>query len=117
MANYKSGFERTIAVQLTQAKVKFEYEPVKFKYTTDHEYTPDFLLPNGIYIEVKGLLRREDRAKMIAVKKQHPLLDVRFVFMNAYGKIEGGKLRNFEWAERAGFKWAGGRIPEEWFSE
>lgn len=116
MPNYKSGFERTIATQLTQAKVTFEYEAEKIPYTIHHQYEPDFKLSNGIFIEAKGLLRREDRAKMIAVRNQHPHLDIRFVFMSN-NRIEGGKMTCTEWATRAKYQWAVGRIPEEWFTE
>ena len=45
-------------------------------------YIPDFVLDNGIIIETKGLFTSEDRRKHIEVQKQHPELDIRFVFTN-----------------------------------
>jgi hypothetical protein len=113
-SNFKSGFERTLATQLKNAKVKFEYEGLKIPYTINHIYHPDFILPNGIIIEAKGRFMDGDAAKMRAVKYQHPELDIRFVFMSAHSKVTRMKQTYAEWADRHGFPWADGRIPEEW---
>jgi len=114
MAGFRSGFERTLDTQLKMAKVKYSYETLKIPYTLSGEYNPDFILANGIIIEAKGKLDSDDRRKMIAVKKQHPELDIRFVFMKAQGPIVGGKQTNAAWAEKNGFPWASERIPTEW---
>ena len=52
-----------------------------------HNYTPDFLLPNGIYLECKGYWEAEDRRKIKAVKQQHPEIDLRMVFQAPFNKI------------------------------
>jgi hypothetical protein len=111
---YKSGFERTLATQLTHSGVGWSYETVKIPYTLDGTYNPDFILDNGIYIEAKGLLDRESKRKMVAVHKQHPELDIRFVFMQADKKIPGSKQTHGEWATKNGYQFAEGKIPEEW---
>lgn len=116
MPNYRSGFERTVATQLTQAKVTFEFEKYVFPYVINHEYTPDFRLGNGIFVEAKGKLRKEDRAKLIAVKAQYPELDLRLLFMRGSESIAGGRITNAQWAERNGFIWAEGRMPESWYA-
>jgi hypothetical protein len=54
---------------------------------------------------------------MIAVKNQHPEIDIRFVFMDANKRIPGSKQTHGQWAEKNGFKWADGEIPAEWLSE
>ena len=93
------------------------YETMKIPYSINHVYNPDFILDNGIIIEAKGRFRPGDVAKMRAVKAQHPHLDIRFVFMAAHNKIPGQKSTYAQWAERHGFPWADGVIPEEWLVE
>lgn len=83
-------------------------------YTLEGNYSPDFVLDNGIIIEGKGLLDREAKRKMIAVKRAHPDLDIRFVFQNADKKVPGTKQTHGEWAARNGFPYADGEIPEDW---
>lgn len=114
----RSGFERTLATQLKMAKVPFEYESLKIPYTINHTYSPDFVLRNGVIIEAKGYFRdAREPAKMRAVKAQHPHLDIRFVFMDAHKRIPGQRTTHAQWAERHGFQWASGTIPEEWYND
>lgn len=111
---YKSGFERTLSIQLAQSGVKWDYETLELPYTLHRNYNPDFILANGIIIEAKGRLERESKAKMAAIKKQYPDLDIRFVFQYPDKKIAGTKQTHSQWAERNGFPWADSRIPEDW---
>jgi hypothetical protein len=108
----RNAFERNLGAQLKKAKIEFEYEPIKIQYVKN--YIPDFVLDNGTIIEAKGRFIHDDAAKMIAVKTQHPELDIRFVFYNAHAKISRSKLTYANWADKNGFPWADGRIPEEW---
>lgn len=117
LKSIKSGFERTLAAQLKAAKVPFEYESLKLPYSIDHTYHPDFILPNGIIIEAKGYFRPGDIAKMRAVKRAHPSLDIRFVFMYKDKRIPGQKTTHEQWAERHGFPYASEKIPETWLQE
>lgn len=115
---YKSGFERTLAAALSSRGVKFAYEDTVVPYRLDREYNPDFhLLKSNIFVEAKGLLDRDSKAKMAAVKKQHPELDIRFVFMDANKKVPGSKQTHGQWASKNGFVWADREIPEEWLNE
>ena len=112
---YKSGFERTVAANLSSRGVKYLYESIQLPYVLERTYNPDFELPDhNLIIEVKGLLDRESKAKMAAVKKQHPNIDIRFVFMKADKKIPGTRQTHGEWATRNGFIWSEGSVPEEW---
>lgn len=112
---YKSGFERTLAASLSGRGIKFGYESKQVPYILERTYNPDFeLVDYGFFIEAKGLLDRDSKAKMLAVKRQHPELDIRFVFMQADKKIPGSKQTHGEWARKNGFIWANERIPEEW---
>jgi len=117
---YRSGLEDKISEDLKSRKVSFEYETVKIKYEV-HEnrtYTPDFLLPNGVIIESKGRFTTEDRKKHLLVKKQHPELDIRFVFSNSRNKIrKGSKTSYADWCSKNGFMYADKQIPDEWIKE
>lgn len=116
--NLKSGFERSLVANMKSRGIKFEYETLKVPYVLEREYNPDFIIiDHGFIVEAKGLLDRESKAKMAAVKKQHPELDIRFVFMNANKKIPGSKQTHAQWAERNGFKYSEGTIPQEWLDE
>ena len=114
---YRSGLEDRISEQLKDLSVSFKYEQFKIKYEV-HEvrtYTPDFELPNGIIIESKGRFVAADRKKHLLVKKQHPKLDIRFVFSNSRAKInKGSKTTYAMWCEKNGFQYADKLIPKEW---
>jgi hypothetical protein len=118
---YKSGLEEKTAEDLLSRGLDCPYEPFKINYNkpeTKHTYTPDFQLPNGIIIETKGRLVIDDRKKHVLIKKQHPHLDIRFVFEYAKGKIRKGSKTTYSmWAEKEGFKWAEKTIPQEWIDE
>ena len=117
---YRSGLEEEAAAFLKTRQKKVEYEKLKIewedlKYRT---YTPDFELDNGIIIETKGIFSPADRRKHVEIQKQHPTLDIRFVFSNANAKLyKGAKSRYCDWCEQKGFKWAHRVIPEEWLKE
>jgi hypothetical protein len=112
---FKSGFERNLDTQLKAAGVVYDYENHRIPYILSYNYIPDFYIPStNIYVEAKGFLRSTDQIKMRAVKRQHPELDIRFVFMEAEKKVPRTKSTHAQWAERHGFLWAEMRIPEEW---
>ena len=115
---FRSGLEEKVATLLFNLGVKYEYESTKVPYVLQCNYTPDFLLPNGIYLETKGLLSEEDRRKMLAVKKANPEVDVRFVFQSPHNKIyKGSKTTYAKWAEKHGFLWCSYQtIPIEWLT-
>jgi len=114
---YKSGFERQIAANLAMRKVKFSYEELRLPYTLHGTYSPDFVIASsGIIVEAKGFLDRDSKRKMIAVKQQHPDLDIRFLFQQADKKMQGSKKTHGEWATKNGFKFAEGEIPDEWLN-
>lgn len=117
---YRSGLEDRISEQLKAKSVLFKYEEFKIKYEVNEvrTYTPDFELPNGIIIESKGRFVAADRKKHLLVKKQHPELDIRFVFSNSKNKInKGSKTTYAKWCEKNGFLYADKLIPEEWIKD
>jgi hypothetical protein len=118
IAGFRSGFERTVDTQLKVLGADYSYETMQIPYVLEGTYHPDFYLPEyDIYIEVKGVLDDQDRRKHLAIKRQHPELDIRFVFMNANNKIPRLKSTHGEWASKNGFLWADGKVPEEWVSQ
>jgi len=118
---YRSGLEDKIADQLTKLKVGFGYEDIKINFTQPPKrrtYTPDFTLDNGIIIESKGRFTSEDRQKHIWISKEHPKLDIRFVFSNSRQKLyKGAKSSYADWCEKHNFKYADKLIPQEWINE
>ena len=113
---FKSELEEKVSDLLCELGIDYEYEPTKVSYQIQHNYSPDFLLPNGIYLETKGYWDSADRRKMKAVKEQNPDLDIRMVFQNPYNKIsKKSKTTYAQWCERHGIPWTSWvNIPMEW---
>ena len=117
---YRSGLEKEVAAYLKDNQRQVRYEQLKIEWVDlrYRTYTPDFQLDNGIFIETKGIFDSDDRRKHVEVHKQHPDLDIRFVFSNAKAKLyKGAKTTYAEWCDKNGFKWAHRVIPEEWLKE
>lgn len=118
---FRSGLEEAEAKTLGSRKVPFVYEGFKIKYRVekDSNYTPDFLLTDsGIIIETKGRFVTADRQKHLLIQKQHPDIDIRFVFSNPNQRIsKQSKTTYAMWCEKNGFKFAAKHIPVEWTSE
>ena len=114
---FRSKFEESIANDLDNQKVKYEYESEKLQYTVERNYLPDFKLPSGIFIEAKGWFKSADQRKHKLLKAQSPDIEVRFVFQNARGRVQGSKLTCIEWCEKNGFLYAEGTVPKEWLHE
>ena len=118
---YRSGFEHKVADQLNEQKIKFEYETTVIDYIkpeTHHTYTIDFTLPNGILIETKGRWVLEDRKKHLLIKKQHPELDIRMVFMRPNNRLNKNSRTTYaQWCDKNNIKWANKYVPDEWIRE
>ena len=118
---YRSKFEADVAGDLEARGVDFRYEPFRIKYTKPVKpstYLPDYVLPNGIFIEAKGYFESADRAKHLIIKEQRPDLDIRFVFQNSNNRLsKTSKTTYGAWAEKNGFKYANKQIPQEWIDE
>jgi hypothetical protein len=114
---YRSDLEGLVADQLEKQGVKFVFEPSRIEYEVPKRYIPDFLLPNGILIEVKGWFKAEDQRKHKLIKKQHPELDIRFVFQRLRTKVQGGRFTCEEWCVKYNFLYAESIVPNSWIHE
>ena len=114
---YRSGLEVEVQKQLAEAKLDVGYETIKIEWEdlAYRKYTPDFVLPNGVIIETKGLFTPSDRRKHILIQKQHPELDIRFIFTNSNKKLnKKSKTTYAKWCEKYNFLYATKVIPEDW---
>lgn len=115
MSKPRNNFEKWGYNLLKKRKVLFGYETESIPYTINGEYKPDFVLSNGVFIELKGKFDEAARRKMAAVKKCNPHLDIRFVFYKASAKIKkGAKMTHGDWAKKYGFPFADHDIPSSW---
>lgn len=120
---YKSCFEYEFAGDMLSRKIKFKYEPDKFKYTLPAKnYIPDWKLvtrsKKELYIETKGYLDADDKQLLRAVKSQYPDLDIRLIFAKADKKFHKlGTMTHADWADKYGFPWAEKVLPKEWLEE
>ena len=113
---FRSKLEEKVADLLEQLGVLYEYEHKKLGYTIEHNYTPDFRLPNNIYLEIKGYWDAEDRRKCLAVKRCNPDIDLRMVFQSPYNTIsKKSKTTYAMWCERHDIPWTSYHdIPLDW---
>jgi len=117
---YRSGLEIKLQDFFKDNNIDAKYESFKIEWEDIRyrKYTPDFLLPNGIVIETKGLFTTEDRRKHLLVKKQHPEYDIRFVFENSKRRIsKKSKTTYAMWCEKYGFLYADKVVPDNWLTE
>lgn len=115
----RSNLEALVIKELQSVDVGFKYEEYKIKYQKKiSTYTPDLLLSNGIFVEIKGYFDAEDRAKHLLIQAQHPDLDIRFLFQSAKKKLHKSSTTTYSsWCEKYGFKYAERHIPDEWLRE
>lgn len=128
---FRSKFESSIAKQLEELGVKYEYEEVELRYdskvhngrcascgssavSSTRSYLTDFYLPElDVYIEVKGRFTSTDRTKMRLVIEQTGL-DIRMLFMQNNKLRKGSKTTYAEWCDKKSINYAFKNIPKEW---
>lgn len=127
---FRSGLEEMTARDLLRRSVSFTYEEEKISYekpARQSKYTPDFVIttrpdgtprPRPLIVETKGRFLTDDRQKHLLIKRQHPELDIRFVFNNPNTKIsKTSKTTYASWCDRHGFLYAKAAVPQEWLEE
>ena len=113
---FRSKLEEKVATLLKELGVSYEYESTQVPYVIQHNYTPDFLLPNHVYLETKGYWDAADRRKVLAVKRDNPFIDLRMVFQSPYNTIsKKSKTTYAKWCEKHNIPWtAYHEIPLDW---
>ena len=117
-SKYRSKLEEQVAELFDTLGVIYEYESVKVPYVIQHNYCPDFVLPNHVHIEAKGYWDAKDRRKILAVKKENPDLDLRMVFQAPYNTIsKKSKTTYAKWCEKHDIPWTSYHdIPIDWLT-
>ena len=115
-SKYRSGLEERVADLLDGLGITYKYESEKLSYTIEHNYTPDFVLPNYTYLETKGYWDAADSRKVLAVKKANPEIDLRMVFQAPYNTIsKKSKTTYAKWCEKHDIPWTSfHNIPLDW---
>ena len=113
---FRSKLEEKVATLLKELGVSYEYESTQVPYVIQHNYTPDFLLPNHVYLETKGYWDPADRRKVLAVKRDNPDIDLRMVFQSPYNTIsKKSKTTYAKWCDKHDIPWtAYHEIPMDW---
>lgn len=101
-------------------KGKVGYEITRLPFVSSHKYLADVTLSwssgRTIILEAKGYLKPSDRSKMLAVRRDNPEMDIRFVFQRASNKIRKGSSVTYgDWATKNNFMWCEGVPPKSWF--
>lgn len=114
----RSQLERTVWENaLRQGGGQYEPLQVPYKVMVTKNYTPDIVLPNGMWVEVKGWFRPEDRVKMKHIRASHPNQLIGILFSKDNKVWKGGKLTYTGWADKYKFHAAvGDNIPPEWYN-
>ena len=107
---FRSGSEEKVYKFFKDKKIKVKYEPNKYSYEwfENKTYCPDFLLPNGSYIEVKGRLTIEMRKKHLFFKKSNPNKKLN----------KGGTMTYAGWCNKHNFEYCkiSDGIPKQWYN-
>lgn len=122
---WRSGLEETLAADLKSKGIDYEYEQHVLKFEVPSRiarYTPDFYIKTKsgktIIVESKGQFKVANRQSMILVKKQHPDIDLRFVFSRSKETIsKTSKTTYAMWCDKHGFLYADRKVPEGWLNE
>ena len=115
-SKYRSGLEEQVAELLSGVGVSYEYESKKIPYVIQHNYTPDFILPNHVVLECKGYWEPPDRRKIKTIVKDNPDIDLRMVFQSPYNTIsKKSKTTYAQWCDNLGIPWTSfTNIPLDW---
>ena len=118
-SRYRSQLEEKVADLLIKLGVTYDYETTKIAYTIPHNYTPDFILPNGVILECKGYWDGVDRRKINSVKEQNPDIDLRMVFQSPFNTISKKSNTTYaQWCEKHDIPWTSFKnIPLDWLIE
>ena len=117
---FRSRSEQKTAAFLDAAGIAYGYESERLEFIRPAQrstYTPDFALPNGVFVEVKGFWPPEDRQKIMLVKRSNPDADIRMLFDTPDRPILKGSSTTYgSFCSKNGIPWAKGpAVPADWF--
>lgn len=132
----RSKFEDNVAEELDEAGIKYTYETWSYEYDEPLRknlarcadcgsrlllrtgwYTPDFFLENGVIIESKGRFTAADRRKMLAIKQDHPKLDIKMLFMRDNKIHKNSSTYYSDWCMENDYDFAIKEIPKSWLNQ
>ena len=115
-SKFRSELEERVADLLSNLGISYEYESTLVPYVIQHNYSPDFLLPSGVFLECKGYWAPEDRRKIKAVKEQNPDIEILMIFQAPYNRIsKSSKTTYAQWCDKHGIRWSSYQeIPIDW---
>lgn len=118
---YRSGFEARVQSSMAGRGVLAEYEALAIPYVVPARatrYSPDFLLPNGIVVETKGIWAADDRKKIGLIRAAYPALQLRMVFERAKARISKTSKTTYAGiCAKLGVPWAERDVPDAWLNE
>ena len=136
---YRSKYEKRVGQYLTDHEVTYGYEEMSYEYDEPLRknrsrctecgstnlvrtgwYTPDFFIHTGnrtIIIETKGRFTAADRRKMVAIRKEHPDLDIRMLFMRDNRLTRRSATHYSDWCHKNDYTCAVGMPPDAWIKE
>jgi len=124
LINRRSKLELKFEDIIKDTTKDYQYEVTKIKYIvpeSEHVYTVDWTIHNTLLIETKGYLSDySERKKYELIKKQHPDLNIKFVFDNPNKLCGGTKMTHGKWAEKNNFDYCGIKDTEkvaQWIKE
>lgn len=115
-----SGLKSLLSIK-RKYKFNVDYETEELSYFIPKKYVPDFIITfkdgRKMYIEMKGYLREEDKVKLVAVKRDHPDIDLRIVFQKDNKVYRNPNFKYTDWAKKYGIPSAIGTPPSDWFRQ
>jgi Phage endonuclease I len=125
---YRSGYEATVARNLTRGGIRFAYEPDKLPVwvpVTAHEckachsrdiyrkttYTPDFRLAAHTYLETKGKFTARNRTMLLAYRDQYRGHKFHILFQRNNRLAKKSATRYTDWCEKHNITCAVGETP------
>ena len=75
----KSSYEICYALLLNDKDIKWKYEEISFKLSNGQTYTPDFMISEFEFHEVKGWITEKAKLKIELFKKEYPQYKLRVV--------------------------------------
>lgn len=124
---YRSLFEVDVVKELTKLRKLYDrsfdvgYETDKFSYVLRRSYIPDFKIVRSdgtiLFIEAKGVLDRETKAKMLAVREDNPEFTFVLLFPAPPSLSKKRAKAYAKWCEKHDIDYSIGAIKPEWLGE